>query len=133
MAVDVTAVNARIAQGLMRRTVTIEDLPATVIEFREGAWQIASIVTERMTRQMEPNDLVVFDVGSNVKEILSQLIPPLETREHLVLQMSQRPRVEATRSLLLEAEEATSTREFAEAERLARAAVDELALLASGR
>lgn len=77
MAVDVAAVNRRIADGLGDRMVTIENLPATVIEFREGAWVIASIVTEpNLTRRMEPNELVVFDVGSNVKEILGQLIAP---------------------------------------------------------
>jgi hypothetical protein len=77
MAVDVAAVNRRIADGLGDRMVTIEVLPATVIEFRDdGAWHIASIITERnLTRRMEPHELVVFDVGSNVKEILGQLQP----------------------------------------------------------
>ena len=82
MAVNVAAVNERIAAGLGDRMVTIEDLPATVIEFRAGEWQIASIVTERnLTRRMEPNELVVFDVGSNVKDILDQLQAPIGKRD----------------------------------------------------
>lgn len=82
MAVNVAAVNERIARGLGHREVTIEDLPATVIEFRDGQWKIASIVTERnLTRRMDPNELVVFDVGSNVKDILDQLQVPRGTRD----------------------------------------------------
>ena len=82
MAVDVAAVNERIRQGLGHREVTIETLPATVIEFRAGEWHIASIVTEtNLTRRMDPNELVVFDVGSNVKEVLDRLEPPRGTRD----------------------------------------------------
>ena len=78
MAVNVRAVNQRILQGLGHREVTIEELPATVIEFRDGQWKIASIVTERnLTRRMDPNELVVFDIGSNVKDILGRLQAPI--------------------------------------------------------
>lgn len=84
MAVDVAAVNQRILQGLGHREVTIEELPATVIEFRDGQWKIASIVTERnLTRRMDPNELVVFDVGSNVKDILDQLQVPIAGKRDL--------------------------------------------------
>lgn len=84
MAVNVREVNQRILQGLGHREVTIEELPATVIEFRDGRWKIASIVTERnLTRRMDPLELVVFDVGSNVKDILDQLQVPIAGKRDL--------------------------------------------------
>lgn len=126
--VDVAAVNKRIADGLGDRMVTIEDLPATVIEFRgDGAWHIASIVTERnLTRRMEPNELVVFDAGSNVKEILGQLMIPVGFRS---AGERRRSNVSGSTSLLEDAIEQVRQGDFDQAERSARAAAEIIRVL----
>lgn len=127
MAVNVAAVNERIGRGLGHREVTIEELPATVIEFRDGQWKIASIVTERnLTRRMDPNELVVFDVGSNVKEILGQLIFPVSFRSE---EERRRSNLSGARALLEDAIEQIGQGDFEQAERTTRAAAEILRVL----